>query len=114
MTSERIEFARQLRKQPTCAEDVFWRCCAARDLTAQIPAASPVRSLRRRFLCHAAKLVIELDGKQHQWFSDYDAGRTEVLQRLGMGARCPVDERRGLCRLRFGSGADSTGIEVAL
>jgi len=24
------------------------------------------------------------DGKQHEWFSDYDAGRTEVLERGGL------------------------------
>jgi very-short-patch-repair endonuclease len=36
------------------------------------------------FYCHAAKLVVELDGKQHEWFSDYDAGRNEVLERLGV------------------------------
>ena len=33
---------------------------------------------------HAAKLAVELDGKQHEWFSDYDAGRTEILERLGL------------------------------
>ena len=26
------------------------------------------------FYCHAAKLVVELDGKQHAWFAGYDAG----------------------------------------
>jgi very-short-patch-repair endonuclease len=36
------------------------------------------------FYCHAAKLVVEIDGKQHQWFSDYDKGRSEVLERLGL------------------------------
>jgi Protein of unknown function (DUF559) len=25
-----------------------------------------------------------LDGKRHEWFSDYDAGRTEILERLGV------------------------------
>ena len=25
---------------------------------------------------HAAKLVIELDGRQHGWFAEYDVGRT--------------------------------------
>ena len=36
------------------------------------------------FYCHAAKVVVELDGKQHEWFADYDAGRTELLERLGV------------------------------
>jgi very-short-patch-repair endonuclease len=38
------------------------------------------------FYCHAAKLVVELDGKQHEWFSDYDAGRSVVLERHGLRA----------------------------
>ena len=36
------------------------------------------------FYCHAAKLVVELDGKQHEWISDYDARRTAVLERMGV------------------------------
>jgi very-short-patch-repair endonuclease len=27
---------------------------------------------------------VEVDGKQHEWFADYDAGRTEILERLGV------------------------------
>jgi very-short-patch-repair endonuclease len=48
VTSERIAFARSLRRQPT------------------------------------AKLAVEIDGKQHEWFAEYDRGRTEVLERLGV------------------------------
>jgi len=36
------------------------------------------------FYCHAAKLAVELDGCQHEWFAEYDAGRTEVLERTGV------------------------------
>jgi very-short-patch-repair endonuclease len=34
--------------------------------------------------CHAAKLAVELDGKQHEWFSNYDKGRTEIRQSHGV------------------------------
>ena len=34
--------------------------------------------------CHASKLVVEIDGKQHAWFSHYNAGRTEILERIGV------------------------------
>ena len=27
---------------------------------------------------------MELDGKQHEWFADYDAGRTEVVESEGV------------------------------
>jgi very-short-patch-repair endonuclease len=36
------------------------------------------------FYCHASKLVVEFDGRQHEWFSDYDAARTENLERFGV------------------------------
>jgi len=51
----------------------------------EIQATGPARSLCRRFFfCHASKLVVELDGRQHEWFAEYDAGRTEVFQRMGV------------------------------
>ena len=41
------------------------------------------------FYCHSAKLVVDPglrsgDGRQHEWFADYDAGRTEILERMGV------------------------------
>ena len=43
--------------------------------------------------CYAAKLVVEIDGKQHDWFSDYDTGRTEVLERMGVRVVRFTDEQ---------------------
>ncbi|HEY3621775.1 MAG TPA: DUF559 domain-containing protein [Roseiarcus sp.] len=37
-----------------------------------------------REFCHATKLIVELDGKQHEWFADYDAGRMRVLESRGV------------------------------
>ena len=51
----------------------------------KIPSASP---LRPRFVvdfyCHAAKLVVEIDGVHHDWHAEYDAERTQILERLGL------------------------------
>jgi very-short-patch-repair endonuclease len=35
------------------------------------------------FLCPERKLVIELDGRQHGWDQDYDASRTNEIERHG-------------------------------
>jgi very-short-patch-repair endonuclease len=35
------------------------------------------------FICEAGKLIVELDGAAHEGREDYDARRTEVLERLG-------------------------------
>ncbi|MBV8103405.1 MAG: endonuclease domain-containing protein [Hyphomicrobiales bacterium] len=85
MTSERTEFARQLRKHATHAEDLLWRCLwGSRFHGAKFRRQVPLDRYVVDFHCHAAKLVIELDGRQHEWFSDYDGGRSEVLERLGV------------------------------
>ncbi len=85
MTSEGTEFARQLRKNPTRAEDILWRCLrGSRFHNAKFRRQVRFDRYFVDFYCHSSKLVIELDGKQHEWFSDYDAGRSEVLERLGV------------------------------
>jgi len=85
MPSERREFVRSLRKRQTRAEDILWeRLRGSRFHGAKFPRQVPFDRFVVDFYCHAAKLAIELDGKQHEWFSEYDAGRTEVLERLGV------------------------------
>ena len=85
MTSERTTFARILRRQPTPAEKLLWdRLRGSRLNGAKFRRQVPFDRYVLDFHCHAAKLAVELDGKQHEWFSDYDAARTEVLERLGV------------------------------
>ena len=85
MTSERVQFARHLRKHATPAENALWRrLCGSRFEGAKFRRQVPFDPYVADFYCHAANLVVELDGKQHEWFSDYDAGRSEVLERFGL------------------------------
>ena len=85
MTSERIQFARQLRKQPTRAEDILWaRLRGSRFHEAKFKRQVPFDRYVVDFYCHAAKLVVEIDGRQHEWLTGYDEGRTEVLERMGL------------------------------
>jgi very-short-patch-repair endonuclease len=85
MAAERREFARALRKQPTKAEEILWRGLrGSRFHGAKFRRQVPFDRFVVDFYCHAAKLVVELDGKQHEWFADYDAGRTRVLESRGV------------------------------
>ena len=85
MAAEHREFARVLRKRPTKAEDILWRCLrGSRFHGAKFRRQVPFDRFVVDFYCHAAKLVVELDGKQHEWFADYDAGRTTVLESRGV------------------------------
>jgi very-short-patch-repair endonuclease len=85
MTSERIEFARTLRRQLTRAEAILWtQLRGSRFHGAKFKRQVPFDRYVVDFYCHAAKLAVEIDGKQHEWFADYDRGRSEVLERLGV------------------------------
>ncbi len=85
MTSERRQFARTPRKQMTRAEELLWeRLRGSRLNGAKFRRQVPFDCYVLDFYCHAARLAVEVDGKQHDWFSEYDAGRTEVLERLGV------------------------------
>ena len=85
MAAEHRKFARVLRKQPTKAEDIVWRRLrGSRFHGAKFRRQVPFDRFVVDLYCHAAKLVVELDGKQHEWFVDYDAGRTRVLESRGV------------------------------
>jgi very-short-patch-repair endonuclease len=85
MTSERIEFARALRHQSTRAEDLLWaRLRGSRFHGAKFKRQVPFDRYFVDFYCHAAKLAVEIDGSQHEWFAGYDEGRTGVLERMGV------------------------------
>ena len=85
MVSERREFARLLRSQATKAEEILWRRLrGSRFDDAKFRRQVPFDRFVVDFYCHAAKLAIELDGKQHEWFADYDAERTRILETRGI------------------------------
>jgi very-short-patch-repair endonuclease len=85
MVSEHREFARSLRKHSTRAEDLLWeRLRGSRFHGMKFRRQVPFDRFVVDFYCHAAKLAIELDGKQHGWLEEYDAERTETIERLGI------------------------------
>ncbi len=80
MVSEPHEFARRLRKAATSAEDRLWeRLRGSRLQGAKFKRQVPIDRYVVDFYCHAAKLVVEIDGKQHAWQDTYDEQRTAAL-----------------------------------
>jgi very-short-patch-repair endonuclease len=78
--------ARALRKNSTDAERLLWAALRDHRLNdASFRRQVPIKSFIADFVCHAAKLVIELDGGQH--FSDQaeqaDAARSTVIEAQG-------------------------------
>jgi very-short-patch-repair endonuclease len=85
MTHERRQFARALRKQATKAEDILWsQLRGSRFHGAKFRRQVPFDRYVGDFHCHPAKLVVELDGKQHEWFANYDAGRSAIIENFGV------------------------------
>ena len=84
MRRESISKARKLRHESTDAERALWRLLRRRQLAGykfrrQVPAGPYIVD----FMCYSPRLVIELDGGQHQAQSAYDAARTRWLEARG-------------------------------
>jgi very-short-patch-repair endonuclease len=84
--------ARALRKNSTDAERLLWAALRDHRLSGvSFRRQVPIKDFIADFVCHAAKLVIELDGGQH--FSD-DAERADT-------SRSAIIEAQGFKVLRF-------------
>lgn len=94
---EKVEFSiteicRELRRNATNAELVFWEMVRNRQVMGykfhrQYPIIFECDDERRFFIadfyCHALRLVIEIDGGIHETQKDYDKLRSVILSDLG-------------------------------
>lgn len=78
--AEKEMFARQLRRNPTAAEDALW--CMLRDGLAgyRFRRQYVLDGWIADFYCPAARLVIEVDGASHRGREDADRRRDEVMR----------------------------------
>lgn len=77
-------FARKLRKSEADAERKIWQQLRSRNLSgAKFRRQHPIGPYIIDFICINEKLIIELDGSQHQQQRDYDAERTAFLKQQG-------------------------------
>jgi len=82
--SERVEFARHLRRKQTAAEDILWNEVRGRRfLKLKFKRQVPVSKYFADFICESEKLVIELDDAGHEDKIDYDLERSKVLEDHG-------------------------------
>jgi lysyl-tRNA synthetase class 2 len=76
--------ARKLRQNPTEAEKRFWNRVRARQLDGfRFRRQAPIGDYVVDFVCPEEKLVVELDGGQHDEQADADAVRTAWLESKG-------------------------------
>jgi very-short-patch-repair endonuclease len=84
MITEQRSFARRLRAQATKPEGILWGLLRARRLDGlKFQRQAPLLGYTVDFLCFQHKLVVELDGRQHDLERDYDTARTDEIERHG-------------------------------
>jgi very-short-patch-repair endonuclease len=77
--------AKELRQKQTPAEEILWECLRANRLCdAKFRRQHNIGQYIADFYCHAAKLVIELDGEVHETQSDRDVDRDAWMQSNGL------------------------------
>ncbi len=83
LPSHALEHSRSLRVSQTDAERKLWRCLRAGQLDGlKFRRQHPVTPYIVDFYCDCLKLVIELDGSQHN--PEIDAVRTRFLEAQGL------------------------------
>jgi len=76
--------ARQLRREQTPAEALLWEHLRNRRLKGlKFRRQHPVGRFVADFYCAQHRLIVELDGAVHRMQGEYDALRTEELERDG-------------------------------
>ncbi|MBX2958315.1 MAG: DUF559 domain-containing protein [Flavobacteriales bacterium] len=89
------QLARDLRKNQTSSEKILWMNLRNRKLNGfkfnrQFPIVygrdfnGTSHFIIADFYCHEKKLVIELDGKIHDFQKEYDKERDSILNQLGL------------------------------
>ena len=86
ISAEKLQRAKQLRREMTSAEAVLWRELRVHQLGVHFRRQQIIAGFIVDFYCHAASLVIELDGGVHKSReqAQADARRDAVLRQLGL------------------------------
>ncbi len=78
------KFARELRNNPTPQEKKLWEAIRKRKLQVQFHRQVPMDHFIVDFYCHEIMLVIEVDGRYHDYQILEDSRRQVRLERYGM------------------------------
>jgi very-short-patch-repair endonuclease len=77
--------AKRMRTNATVPETLLWSALRGRNLSGlKFRRQHPIAPYIADFYCHAAKLVIELDGRSHDHRSEFDEQRSTFLGELGL------------------------------
>ena len=85
VASAKVQRAKELRSQMTPEEKILWQHLRANRLSGfHFRRQQIIDGFIADFYCHAAALVIEIDGGIHEQQAEYDAERDKVLSARGL------------------------------
>lgn len=85
VSSEKREFAKELRRNMTQAEKILWHQLRTNKLNGlHFRRQQIIHGYFADFYCHAHVLIVELDGGIHEHQKEYDSRRDGHLAQLGL------------------------------
>ena len=84
VTKEKLQRAKELRRDMTPAEKILWQEMRANKLGVHFRRQQVIAGFIVDFYCHKAALVIEVDGDIHDLQQEEDARREKVLRDMGL------------------------------
>lgn len=84
VTKEKLQRAKELRRDMTPAESILWNELRANKLGVHFRRQQVIAGFIVDFYCHKAGLVVEVDGDVHDLQQDEDERREKVLTEMGL------------------------------
>ena len=84
VTKEKLQRAKDLRREMTPAEKILWEELRANKLGVHFRRQQVIQGFIVDFYCHRAGLVVEVDGDIHDLQKEEDERREKVLTEMGL------------------------------
>jgi very-short-patch-repair endonuclease len=84
VTKEKLQRAKELRREMTPAEKILWKELRANKLGVHFRRQQIIQGFIVDFYCHKAGLVVEVDGDVHDLQKEEDERREKVLREMGL------------------------------
>jgi very-short-patch-repair endonuclease len=84
VTKEKLQRAKELRREMTPAEKLLWQELRANKLGVHFRRQQVIAGFIVDFYCHKTALVVEVDGDVHDLQQEEDARREKALSELGL------------------------------
>ena len=84
VTKEKLQRAKELRRDMTPTEKILWQELRANKLGVYFRRQQVIAGFIVDFYCHKVALVIEVDGDIHDLQQEEDARREKVLSEMGL------------------------------